>query len=217
MIEIVLDGNTDNKFCNKEYPVIEINNQFPDVWNEYKLIADKIIADNSDKYAVIIKINNPKVSLNKLALAIFVTSVKTINRLEYAVFKVSDLMEARTLYKPYIALTIGIKYALTLAEESPKVIYKNISELGYLGIKTKRDYKADIMTLSLPNSFDIPYIINSNTLQDTICGVAVLKSLSLAKIPVNIELNIKLSETAMVIHKDEMLEKIINDISTWIN
>ena len=49
MIEIVLDGNSDNKFCGQEYPLIELNNQTPTNWCEYKQIATQLIIDNADK------------------------------------------------------------------------------------------------------------------------------------------------------------------------
>ena len=73
------------------------------------------------------------------------------------------------------------------------------------------------MTLSLPNASTPPLIISSNTIQNTICAVALLKALSLAETPINIELNIDLSETQSTIDKDVMVEKIINDVSPWIN
>ena len=217
MIEIVLDGNSNNEFCGKKYPVIELNNLTPKKWNEYKQIASQLIINNSDQYAIIININNSDLSINKLALALFSESIKIKNELEYAVFKVKNLQEARNQYKPYVALTIAIKYALNLANETPKIIYKNISELGYLGIKTQKNYTDNTMTLSLLNASTPPHIINSNAIQNTICAVALLKALSLAEIPINIELNIDLSETPTTIDKDNLVEKIINDVSPWIN
>ena len=150
-------------------------------------------------------------------MALFSESIKIKNELEYAVFKVKNLQEARNQYKPYVALTIAIKYALNLANETPKIIYKNISELGYLGIKTQKNYTDNTMTLSLLNASTPPHIINSNAIQNTICAVALLKALSLAEIPINIELNIDLSETPTTIDKDNLVEKIINDVSPWIN
>ena len=68
MIEVVLDGNNDNKFCSKEYPVIEINYLEDDSWDAYRKIAEKIIADNSHEYALIIKNDNNLNYRNKVSL-----------------------------------------------------------------------------------------------------------------------------------------------------
>ena len=147
MLEVVIDGNDNNEFCGKEYPVIETNYTIPQSWSEYKQIAHKIITDNSVETAVILKISNSGISLNKIALALFVEAIQTPNRLEFAVFKVHDLHEAREKYKPYIALTIAIKYALNLANETPKDVYKNISA------KVKKDSKKKDSSLFLFSIF----------------------------------------------------------------
>ena len=217
MIEIILDGNLNDEFCGKKYLPVEINEFTSGDWSEYKNTAKRIIAEHIEKEAVIIKINNEKFSLNKLALALFAESFEKSGNLEYAVFKVDDLYSAREQYKPYVALTIGIKYALNLANEAPKTVFKNISELGYLGIKSKRDYYTNTLTLSLPNSDEKARIIETDNLQDTICAVGLMKSLSLAEVNVNFELKIKCIEANASIDKDEMIQKIIADISPWIN
>lgn len=217
MIEIVLDGNTDNKFCGQEYSIVEVDSQNINNWNAYKLLATQLVCDYANEQGIIIKLKNPNISLNNLSLALFVESTKNTNNLRYVVFKVDNLAKAREEYKPYVALTIAIKYALNLINETPNTIYKNISQLGYLGIETEQDYTADILTLSLPNSDSTPLIITSNNLEDTICGVALLKALSLAQVKINIMLKIKCNEAEFLLNKDVLVEKIIQNISPWIN
>ncbi len=217
MIEIVLDGNADDEFCGQKYSVIEIVSENLNSWTEYKQLAQQIIIDYAKEYAVIIKLENPNTFLNKLAVALFVESIKTPNQLQYAVFKVKNLEKAREEYKPYVALTIAIKYALNLANENHNTIYKNISELGYLGIETEQDYIGNSIILRLPNSNSTPIIMNSNNLEDTICGVALLKALSLAQVKVSIVLKIVRNETEISSNKDVLVEKIIQNVSPWIN
>lgn len=215
MIEIVLDENDNDEFCGEKYPLVVISDWFPDSWEEYEVKAKQIIEDNAKNNAVIIKINN-ECLLNKLALALFTESFEQSNNLEYAVFKVQDLQIARENYKPYVALTIAIKYMLNLANETPKIIYKNISELGYLNIQTKQDYVANTIELSLINSYDKNLVIEIDNLQDVLCWVAILKALSLAKSCVNIKLNIKCNGDANI-NKKYLIKDVVSKVSMWIN
>ncbi|MBQ8436891.1 MAG: hypothetical protein IJX20_04500 [Alphaproteobacteria bacterium] len=217
MIEIILDGNADDEFCGQKYSVIEVASETLNSWTKYKQLAQQIIVDYAKELAVIIKLENPNIFLNKLAVALFVESLTTPNQLQYAVFKVKNLQQSREQYKPYAALTIAIKYALNLANENHNTIYKNISELGYLGIETEQDYTTNILVLTLPNSDSTPLVITSNNLEDTICGVALLKALSLAQIKFSIILKIERNETEISSNKDVLVEKIIQNASPWIN
>ena len=215
MIEIVLDENDNDEFCGEKYPLVEINDWFSDDWEEYGKKAKQIIDGNGKNNAVIIKINNGCI-LNKLALALFTESFEVSSNLEYAVFKVKNLQKAREEYKPYVALTIAIKYALNLANETPKIIYKNISELGYLNIQTKQDFVANTMELSLVNSSEQSLVIEIDNLQDVLCWVAILKALSLAKSNVNIKLNIK-NNGDDSIDKKHLVKDVVSKVSNWIN
>ena len=217
MIEIVLDGNTQDDFCGQLYPVILIDAINLSSWGDYKQFAQNVITIYANNQAIIIRLKNPNISLNKLSLALFVESIKVENQLKYAVFKVENLQKSRDEYKPYVALTIAIKYALNLANETPKTIYKNIAELGYLGIKTQQDFVSNHLVLSLENTTSSPLVIKSDRLETTICGVALLKALSLAQTPVNIVLEIAINEQHTHINKDNLVEKIVYDISRWIN
>ena len=216
MIEIVLDGNADDKFCGQKYAIVEIDSVTLNNWSEYREAAQQIIRKHAKEQTIIIKLKNT-LYLNKLSLALFFESIKNSNQLQYAVFKVDDLPKVRELYKPYVALTIAIKYALNLVNEEPKTIYKNISGLGYLGIDTQQDFTNNILTLTLPNSGSKPVVMDAKNLRDTVCGVAILKALSLAQIKINIQLNVECSETENLLDKDTVVEQIINNISAWIN
>lgn len=217
MIEVVLDGNDNNEFCDKVYPVIRIDNICENTWEEYRQIAKKIISENPTRYALILRSDNKDISLNKMALAFFVESITVSNDIEYVVFKVSNLIESREKYKPYIALSIALKYALNLANETPNVIFKNISELGYLGVQTQRNYSDNTMVLSLPNSTAKPFVMTPKNIEETLCAVAVLKALSVGQFEVNAQANIKILSSSETINKTAMVDKIIKDVSPWIN
>lgn len=217
MIEIVLDENNKNEFCGKEYKIIELRNENLDSWNEYKLLARELIEEHKKESAIIIKIQNENCSLNKLSLALFVESVKIPTNIEYVVFKVDNLAKARETYNPYIALTIAIKYALNLVEETPRIIYKNIAGLGYLGLDIENDYAANTISIQLANSHKEMIKIETDNAFDALAISSVLKALSLAKVGVSIELICKLNEKPCLQSKDAIVEKIITDISPWIN
>lgn len=217
MIETVLDANENNLFCGVEYPIIEIITENPQNWEDYKALASKIITDNSDKSVIMFKIKNKNFSLNKLSLALFTESIKLNSSLNYAVFKVDDFEKARNNYKPYVALTIGVKYAITLSKETPQTIYKNISELGYLGISSKRSYTNNTMELTLANGNKPLLNLNAQNINETIAGVAVLKALSLAQIKIYAKLDIDINESDTSIDVDWIIAKIIKDISEWID
>lgn len=217
MIDVILDTGKSTHFCNDKNPLIEVNELNSYSIDAYKELAKNIITDYAKENVIVIKINNSDISLNKLALFLFISSIILPNKIEYVVFKVEDIEDAKEKYKPYVALTIGIKYALTLTNETPKNIYKNISELGYLDIKSSRDYILNSMTLSLSKGKGPVQTIKIDNLQDTITYVAILKALSLSQKDVNIELQIDITEEETPLNNEQLIEKIISEILPWIN
>ena len=103
-----------------------------------------------------------------------------------------------------------------MANETPNVIFKNISELGYLGIQTQRNYSDNKLVLSLPNADVKPYVMTPKNLEETLCAVAVLKALSVGQFKVNAQANIKILQTSEPINQSVMVDKIIKDVSPWI-
>lgn len=217
MIEIVLDENDGCDFCGKEYEIVQIKDVVLGSWSDYKLMASSLLENHKNEEAIILNITDNSCSLNKLSLALFVESVKNPVRTEYAVFKVSNLAKTRETYNPYIALTIAIKYALNLVDEEPKVIYKNISGLGYLGLEIERDYVANNMIMSLHNSNDDIIKIKTKNAFEALVSASALKALSLAKSQVSIEVAVEFCEDKCLFNKDVLVEKIIENVSPWIN
>ena len=151
MIDIILDCNDNNIFNNKEYNVEEVSVSIADNHEEYRKLAQQILAKHRSEENIIIKINNESISLNKLALALFIESIDD-NKTNNVVFKVKDIRTSMEAYKPYIALTIGIKYALRLIKEDIRTSYKDMESLNYLGLNISRDYFANTITFKWQNS-----------------------------------------------------------------
>ena len=151
MIEIVLDENTENTFLNAERPVYTINDTAEKTWEEYRGLAQKILTSYGDVPIIIIRNTNPQFSINWFAVALFIESCFIKNKLECAVFKVKDKTTAIQNYKPYIALTIGLKYIIRLYQEELDNVYKEIAGLSYLGLNIKEDYIENKLYMELPS------------------------------------------------------------------
>lgn len=217
MIEIVLDANEGNEFCGKSYPIIEIKSQNNYDWENYKELARNYISLYQEEKAIIIYIKDENFSLNKLSLALFVESIKNETNLENAVFKVKDLTKARQNYYPYVALTIAIKYVLKWLNESPSAIYKSISELGYLDLDIQRSYAKNTLNIKYEGSSEPVYTYKTTNVFDALAIAGLLKAISLAKVKACFNVEMLLDETPQNMNTDNIVEKIIKDVSTWIN
>lgn len=217
MIEIVLDENIGCEFCGKEYEIINIKEEIPDSWNSYKLLANSLIDKHKNEDAIMLNICNDKCSLNKLSLALFVESITNPTKVNYAIFKIKNLKSVRETYNPYIALTIAIKYALNLVCESPHIIYKNISGLGYLGLDIENNYAKNKMIMQLSNSNTKPIKLTTHNAFDALVASSILKALSLSKSQVSMEVTVELNEADCTKNKDILVEKIIENVSPWID
>ena len=115
-----------------------------------------------------------------LAVALFVEAYHLPNMLECAVFKVEDNAAAIEEYKPYIALTIGMRLALRLCHENTRAIYREIENMGYLGLNIKTDYLAQKIYVGLSGNGDTT-TFTAHTAQEAVAVAASLKALSLAQ------------------------------------
>ena len=216
MIDIAFDVHEGNTFCNNECPVIVID-KAPNDWLEYMRKAEKVINHYGENKTIILQINNPQFSINKFSLALFVASIKLPSKLELAVFKVKDLEEAREAYKPYLALTIAVKYVLQLFNETPEVIYKNISGLGYLGLSITTDYIENTMTLVYEGAQEPSYHFETDNAFDALVMAAVLKTVSLAQVKAKFEVKMVLNSTPQKRTIDDLMAQIFKIVSAWID
>ena len=217
MIDIIFDHNDDNLFNNKEYNVELISNVIIGTFDEYRNLAKQILVKHQNEGNIVIKIINEEVLLNKLALALFIEAVDN-DKIDCVVFKVKDLQGSIEEYKPYVALTIGLKYALRLIKEDVRTIYKDMETLNYLGLIINRNYFDNTLTFRLENSSDPIQSIKTENITETIIWVAILKALSLAEISVSLEVlctNINYEQPEF--NREDMIAEILKNVSKWIN
>ena len=101
MIEIVLDQNEGDSFLNEERPVWEITKDMTGDFPSYREEARKLIARYGSDKIIIIRNNHQGFSNNMFAVALFVESCLLPNRMECAVIKVEDYLQALQKYKPF--------------------------------------------------------------------------------------------------------------------
>ena len=211
MIEIALDSHSGNNFYGKERPVFEINNLPSSDWAGYRALAKEFIVRFSQEAVVIVRNHIKDFSLNDFALALFVSSCQLDNNIECAVFKVADSRAATSAYKPYVALTVAVKYIMRLGKESLDEVYKDISTLGYLGIDVKHDYINHKLFLSLPGKGDVP-IIKADNITDILVAVGTAKALALLQLNRAFKAEITLSKNAGIFEENSAIEKVIATI-----
>lgn len=215
MIDIAFDMHKDNSFCGENFSVITIDSPAQS-WADYKKQADMLLKGHSSEKTVVVKVNNGDFSINKFSVALFVSSFETADTPDLAVFKVDDLERAREAYKPYLALTVALKYVLQLFNESPEVICKNVSILGYLGLLIETDYANNVMLLEYSGASGDVYEFETHDSFEVLLWAAVLKAVSLAQIPTKIRVKVFCGFKPQKIDANELMEQIIQKVSFWI-
>lgn len=215
MIDIAFDVNKDNTFCGENYSVIAINNPAQS-WADYKKQAGMLIKEHSSEKTIVVKVNNDDFSINKFSVALFVSSFETTGKLDLVVFKVDDLEKAREAYKPYLALTVALKYIMQLINQSPEVICKNVSTLGYLGLLIETDYANNITFLEYPGADEPIYEFEAHNSFEVLLWAAVLKAVSLAQISMKLRIKMFLGFEQEKIDINELTDQIVQKISFWI-
>ena len=215
MIEIVLDGRQGNTFMDKPQPVYNIVDFDGSSLDDYRVEASKFIKQFADIRIIIVNTPKDNFSINLFALALFIESCHIANDIDCAVFKVDDDKKALEEYKPFVALTIAIKYIMRICQEDIKRIYHEFTELGYLGLEIDQDFLANKIVLRLDGGEPLQKIITNKT-GDAIAAVGMLKALSLAKTGANIEVEINEILETDSIKETDIINKIVNDIRPWI-
>ena len=216
MIEIVLDQNEGNSFLDKERPVFVISQNIENTFPAYREKARDVIETYGEEQIIIIRNNAPSFSNNMFAVALFVESCLRPNRLECAVIKVTDHQQALQKYKPFVALTIGIKYVLRLCTEPEKVVYKEISDLGYLGLEIKNDYLNNKIFLTLAGTEEMK-TFRAENMTEALILTGMLKSLALAQTTAAVTAEINITEHNPTPDKDLIVNRIVEAVTPWIN
>lgn len=216
MIEVVLDGNDNDEFLNRTRPVYVVENFSGTDFSDYRQKARELIAACQREPIVLIRNLSPLCSINKLALALFIEAENCENNIECVVFKVADAAAATATYKPYVALTIGIKYVMRLMEEDAKIIYKEISLLEYLGLKITHDYSRNVLQIELPGTGE-PKLMAAEHTSDALALVGMLKALALAHVSTPIKADFHISDENPPFDKEAIINRIIKLVQPWID
>ena len=215
MIEIAFDSNNNNLFKNQPYPLYKVSEFSGCGFTAYQQLARAIIAAYPDSHIIIIRNQAENCSINLLAVALFVEAYHLPNMLECAVFKVEDNAAAMEEYKPYIALTIGMRLALRLCHENTRAIYREIENMGYLGLNIKTDYIAQKIYVGLSGSGDTT-TFTANTAQEAVAVAASLKALSLAQTGADIKAEIAINHHNTEINEQATVLQIVQNVNPWI-
>ena len=215
MIEIALDEQPDNRFLGLERPVFTVNAFSGTALDDYRRLARNFVVRYADVPIVIVRSSVAGFSLNMFALALFIESCHTENRIDCAVFKVADAAKATEAYKPYVALTIAIKYIMRLCRESTKNIYKEITGLGYLGVEVKTDYAAAKINIRLSGD-GAPVTLAASDINDILAAAGALKALALMKSGATVSAEINMADNLPPADEEKVIAKIMAQVSPWI-
>lgn len=215
MIEIAFDSNNNNLFKNQPCPLYEINEFKGSDFTNYQQLARAVIAAFPEARIIIIRNQAENCSINLLAVALFIEAYHLPNMLECAVFKVEDNAAAMEEYKPYIALTIGMRLALRLCHENTRAIYREIENMGYLGLNIKTDYIAQKIYVGLSGNGDTTRF-TANTAQEAVAVAASLKALSLAQTGADIKAEITINHNGPEINEQTVIMQIVQNVNPWI-
>lgn len=216
MIEIAIDGHDTDEFLNKTRPVFKIEHFLGKSLTDYRLKAKELLSTYGNQQIVIVRSYQDIFSVNLFALALFIESFHMQNAPDCVVFKVNDAEKTLKQYKPYVALTIGLKYIMRLCDEDTKTIYKEIGNLGYLGLTVKNDYARNKIFISLAGDEAVKKIITFNTFEALVV-TGVLKSLALAKKGASIEAEINIVEETNSIDEEGIIMQVYEMVHPWIN
>lgn len=207
MLEIIWDKSLDDTFLNEKRPVFTLENISAQNWSDYIALAQKIISAYRDIPIIIIHPENSSVSLNWLAVALFVQSCLTENKVDAVVFKVAEYEKALAAYKPFVALTIGIKYVIRLYQEELDNVYNEISGLSYLGLNIKEDFVKNKLLFSLPGEGRTQNF-STQTIAEALTVIGIMKSLVLSPLSISIKAEIYMDDKQKPTEINSVIDKI---------
>lgn len=215
MIEIIFDRNADDVFLGEKKPVCSINKQEAQNWQEYRKLAKEILESHKGDKIVIIRNAAQNISVNWLAVALFIESCFLQSETEAVVFKTENYSEALAAYKPFVALSIGLKYAIRLYQDNLINMYKEIAALSYLHLSIKEDYLSNKLSIKFTNGGDTKKI-KASTVEEALTAIGIIKSLSLASAPVSIECDFDTTKTSGSADIDKVIQEIVQYTKPFI-
>lgn len=216
MIEVILDQNQTDVFLNQARPVYAVREFSGADLSAYRALAREFAKRFQNDPIVIVRSEAAGFSINLFALALFIETYHLDAKLDAVVFQVENAHAATEAYKPYVALTIGLKYAMRLREQTPKMIFKEISLLNYLNLNIRQDYLAKKMFISLPGAEPAQKIVADNA-DEALVAIGIIKTLSLTHCNAAIEAELSLSDRPVCQSEEDLIQKVIDGVTPWIH
>ncbi len=211
MIEIALDETLNDIFFNHPRPVFEVEELPEFTWDGYVALAKQIIEIHAEDQIIILRNRFDDLNINLLAVALFVQSCLKAMTLECVVIKVKNKATALEQYKPYVALSIGLKYMIHLFMGNHDMIYKEISELSYLGIEIKQSYLHNCLDIYLKADGDLEEIVTTNK-EQALSAIGIIKSMTLNQTKANIHAKISTKPDNEDIDIERAVENTVKNV-----
>lgn len=211
MIEIIFDRNPDDVFLNEKRPVFVAEKHITN-WNEYRKQAKEILAKYKNERIVIIRNAGENVSINWLAVALFAESCFVRSETEAVVFKAENYEKAVAAYKPFVALSIGIKYAVRLYQEDLKNMYKDIAGLSYLGLSIKEDFLRNKLIVKFDKAGEVKKM-QASTAEEALTAIGIIKSMLLAGVTLPVEGEFDMIEKPSQVDIDKVIDGIVQSMA----
>lgn len=207
MIEIIFDRNSDDVFLNEKRPVYVIEKQIKN-WHEYRQQAKNILTEFKDCRIIIVRIVGENASINWLATALFAESCFVQSETEAVVFKTEDYEKTVSAYKPFVALSIGLKYAIRLYQENLNGMYKDIAGLSYLGLSIQEDYLRNKLIIKYENAGAVKKMC-ALTAEDALIVIGTVKSMILMGVNIPIEGEFDMTANPCRIDINKVVDEIV--------
>ncbi len=217
MIEIIFDENIESNYHGKEYPVLQMPCLKGALLSAYLAWAKEIVRTFREERCLIIAQDDTLFDYKKTGLALFIADLLEPSKLDCLVFKVKDKKAAYEAYKPYIALSVGVKYAMRLSVLDVKEVYKELRCLTYLRFSLKEDYETQCITFHMAENKKTETVkkIEARTVFDAILYVSLLKILSLANVQTNLEVKVFVQHDSCKISQEELIEKLLKKAASF--
>ena len=105
--------------------------------------------------------------------------------------------------------------ALRLCHEDTRSIYREIENMGYLGLNIKTDYIAQKIYVSLSGSGNTAFF-TAATAQEAVAVAASLKALSLAQTGADIKAEFSINHNSPEINEQAVIMQIVQNVNPWI-
>ncbi len=211
MIEIALYDHRNDDYTTQNYPVSAIEQFSGNSFADFQKAAKHFIQNHSNDNVVVINEYPAHFNINLFAVALVIESLRMDCKINCVAINVNDLIVATEAFKPFIALTFGLKYVHTLQEMDASTCFKDISALGYLGLDIKQNHTKHQLTMSLSGTHKLPGI-SAHSFSEAIGAVAFIKTLALMKKDYALKIELPILKNSVPFDEDAVFEKIVNHV-----